>query len=318
METCNRIEDIGFTRQQRKIGKHQSLKQMNWENIKARFGLDKFSAKFGSADLVGFVNWTMLAYMSDIWAALLKEICPAMKGPRRKLFVDLADPEKRTEADIARARSILPLWSDPSAPEEQVREVSRAFAERQIERLWVVGSNETTAPLIEASYRRLLALLDGVLRERSYVMGARPGSADFGLYGQLTQLALFDPTPSALAHEHAPRVVAWTDRVDDLSGAWVSDGDWLSRADAPGALRPLLHEIGRVYAPFLLANAAALEKGAERVECRIDGEKWVQRPFPYQGRCLAALRQAHGELGSGDRAAVEAALAGTGCEALFE
>jgi len=36
----------------------------------------------------------MLTHMSDIWSAVLKEICPAMKGPRRKLFFDLADPRK--------------------------------------------------------------------------------------------------------------------------------------------------------------------------------------------------------------------------------
>src|ERR1041385_7439647 len=54
------------------LGKHQSLKQMNWENIQSRFGRDKFSARFGSADLVGFVNWTMLAHMSDIWSSVLK------------------------------------------------------------------------------------------------------------------------------------------------------------------------------------------------------------------------------------------------------
>ena len=89
------------------LGKHQSLKQMNWENIKARFGQDKFAAKFSSADLVGFVNWTMLTYMSDVWAAVLKEICPAMKDPRRKLFIDLADPEKRTKADILRALELV-------------------------------------------------------------------------------------------------------------------------------------------------------------------------------------------------------------------
>src|SRR5881275_1685051 len=41
------------------LGKHQSLKQMNWENICERFGRDKFSQAFCSADLVGFVNWTM-------------------------------------------------------------------------------------------------------------------------------------------------------------------------------------------------------------------------------------------------------------------
>ena len=89
------------------LGKHESLKQMNWENIKSRFGQDKFSAKFGSADLVGFVNWTMLAHMSDIWAAVLKEVCPGMKGPRRKLFIDLADPEKRTKGDIHHALELI-------------------------------------------------------------------------------------------------------------------------------------------------------------------------------------------------------------------
>ena len=89
------------------LGKHQSLKQMNWENIKSRFGKEKFAEKFGSANLVGFVNWTMLTYMSEIWSSVLKEICPGMKGPRRKLFIDLADPEKRTSEDILRALELI-------------------------------------------------------------------------------------------------------------------------------------------------------------------------------------------------------------------
>jgi len=89
------------------VGKHQSLKQMNWDNIKSRFGQDKFARLFGSADLVGFVNLTMLTYMSDIWSAVLKEICPTMTGARRKLFVDLADPEKRTREDISRALELI-------------------------------------------------------------------------------------------------------------------------------------------------------------------------------------------------------------------
>lgn len=89
------------------LGKHQSLKQMNWENIGSRFGHDKFAAKFASADLVGFVNWTMLTSMSAIWAAVLQDICPGMKGPRRKLFFDLADPEKRTSEDILKALDLI-------------------------------------------------------------------------------------------------------------------------------------------------------------------------------------------------------------------
>jgi sugar/nucleoside kinase (ribokinase family) len=38
---------------------------------------------------------------------VLKEICPVVKGPRRKLFVDLADPEKRTSEDILRALELI-------------------------------------------------------------------------------------------------------------------------------------------------------------------------------------------------------------------
>jgi fructose-1-phosphate kinase PfkB-like protein len=89
------------------FGKHESLKQMNWDNIKSRFGLDKFAGQFKSADLVGFVNWTMLTYMSEIWSAVLKEVCPAIQGPRRKLFIDLADPEKRTNKDILQALELI-------------------------------------------------------------------------------------------------------------------------------------------------------------------------------------------------------------------
>jgi sugar/nucleoside kinase (ribokinase family) len=93
------------------LGKHQSLKEMNWGNIKSRFGEDKFAGAFGSADLVGFVNWTMLTAMSDIWTSVLTDVCPRMKGSRRKLFVDLADPEKRTAADIAHALKLISAFS---------------------------------------------------------------------------------------------------------------------------------------------------------------------------------------------------------------
>ena len=148
-------------------------------------------------------------------------------------------------------------------------------------------------------------------------MGRRPGAADFGLFGQLTQLAGFDPTPAAIALEVAPRVVAWVDVVEDLSGLEPSDNDWRSRDDVPDTLRALLAEVGRVYVPFLLANADALERGAPRVECTVDGRQWVQRPFPYQGKCLRWLREGHEALAPDDRRAVDALLRGTGCERLF-
>jgi sugar/nucleoside kinase (ribokinase family) len=91
------------------LGKHQSLKQMTWDNIRKRFGLGAFAKRFGRADLVGFVNWTMLPHMSDVWAAIQKELCPKLPatGRRRILFVDLADPEKRLPEDVQRALKLI-------------------------------------------------------------------------------------------------------------------------------------------------------------------------------------------------------------------
>ena len=147
----------------------------------------------------------------------------------------------------------------------------------------------------------------------------RPGACDFALYGQLTQLVTFDPTPMAIARAEVPRVVAWVDVVEELSGLEPGDDDegWLAAGELPESLRGLLGEIGRVYVPFLLANARALEARAERVECTIDGKPWVQQPFPYQGKCLRALREGYAALAPGERSQVDAALRGTGCEVLF-
>jgi len=219
--------------------------------------------------------------------------------------------------DAARAAAILPRWSRTNHPEGQAVALGRLFSDRQIGRLGVVGSNETTAPVIEASYRRLLRLLDAHLIASRFVMGGRPGASDFGLFGQLTQLAAFDPTPAAIALEIAPRVVAWVDVVEDLSGLEPSDADWTSRESVPDTLRALLAEVGRVYVPFLIANAEALQRGAARVECTVDGRPWAQQPFPYQGKCLRWLREGHAALAPDDRRAVDALLRGTGCERLF-
>lgn len=219
--------------------------------------------------------------------------------------------------DVANAAAILPRWFRSDQPEAAAVAAGAMFAERQVGRLAVVGSNPVTAPVIEDSYRRLLHLLDAHLTGSRFLFGARPASADFALFGQLTQLVGFDPTPTALARRLAPRVVAWVDVVEDLSGLEPEDGDWTPRVAIPDTLRALLAEVGRVYAPFLLANADALARGAEQVACTIDGRPWTQRPFSYQGKCLAWLREGHAALAGDERRAVDAVLAGTGCEALF-
>ena len=218
-----------------------------------------------------------------------------------------ADP-----AGIAWARQQLAREINPSVPAAQLEFFARSFGDRQVGRRGVVGSSDATAPLIEAGYRRVLGLLDTLIASRRFLFGDRPSAADFGLYGQFVQLCHWDPTSRAIACAGAPRVVAWTVRLDDLSGWPAQDTQWLSREAALPALLPLLSEIGETYVPFLLANAAARAEGRDELECRIQGTRWTQKVFPYQVKCLAWLREHFAGLTAADQDWVRTALESTG------
>jgi hypothetical protein len=168
-----------------------------------------------------------------------------------------------------------------------------------------------------AGYGRLLAILRGHFETQRFVFGARPSAGDFALQGQLTQLVQVEPTSMALARAEAPRVMAWVDVVDDLSGIDVDDAGWVGRDALSDTFRQLFGEIGRTYAPFMVANAKAVEAGEEEVLCTLDGQRYWQRSFHYQRKCLGWLRQEYGLLEEADRRFVAGVLAGTGCEMLL-
>ncbi|MEO1169317.1 MAG: glutathione S-transferase C-terminal domain-containing protein [Pseudomonadota bacterium] len=221
------------------------------------------------------------------------------------------------DADAKNAGPLLIHWSEPTLPPDEAAKMADMFSKRQIDRLYVVGSNSVTAETIESSYVRLLDILDSLIEAQGYVLGGRPSSADFALYGQLTQLTIVDPTPAALAAEKSPRVRAWIDRIDDLSGLDVQADDWMDIEASHAALLPLLTEIGRVYAPFLLANAQAVMADTDDFETEIDGRPWSQPTFPYQAKCLQWIREAFAALSDEDQVRTRAILDGTGCEPLL-
>lgn len=221
------------------------------------------------------------------------------------------------DADIKMAGTILPLWQSIHMSDDQLQKMSAYISERQISRLYVVGSNDVTAPVIEDSYLRFLQIMDRLIQRQSFVLGNRPSSADFGLYAQLTQLAKFDPTPAALCMQVAPRVHAWTDLLDDQSGNPAAADDWMSVDDVQATLGELLTEIGRVYAPALLANAKAVQAGQAEMKTMIDGRTWQQPTFVYQAKCLQWINEEYQRLSGEHQQQVDDILANTGCEALL-
>lgn len=89
------------------LGKMFPLADVTWEAINRLGKRSVVESAMAEASLVGFVNWTMLPYMSDIWAAMQAEIFPKLQGPRRWMFFDLADPEKRPVEERRRALELI-------------------------------------------------------------------------------------------------------------------------------------------------------------------------------------------------------------------
>ena len=220
------------------------------------------------------------------------------------------------DADIA--GTILPLVDLAiNTPNELHSQYKEFIAKRQIDRLWVVGSNDETAELIDLSYKRFLKLMEEHLLVSPFLLGNKPSSSDFSFYGQLTQLVRFDPTPRKLAYEYSSRTVAWVDILEDLSGHDVENTSWTSLEESPDTLKNILKEVGKMYVPALLANADALIKGAEIWEAEIDGAMWKQKTFNYQGKCLAWIKEEFDALNKDDKLRVKEYLQGTGCEILL-
>ena len=90
-------------------------------------------------------------------------------------------------------------------------------------------------------------------------------------------------------------------------------------ADAPMApiVTALLAEIGRVYGPLLLANAAAAAAGETMFRITVDGLPYEQEVFKYQAKCLADLRARYGALAAPVRQRLDPALAAAGCLAFL-
>ena len=225
--------------------------------------------------------------------------------------------------DIDKAGNLLPVSRDLQLNSDQAQQSYDFITNRQITRRELVGSTELNQPIIEGSYVRLLELLTQLFATNDFLLGDRPGRGDFGIFGQLTQLAKWDPTPMAIAAKRAPKVINWVDRMDDASWLPVEgDQGWASLDALPQATTLLLSEIGRTYAPFMAANAHALVAGEDEVVCDItsvDGQSsatYRQGPFKYQAKCLQWLREAYQALSDIDRSRVDTVLAGTGCEPL--
>ncbi len=188
-----------------------------------------------------------------------------------------------------------------------VAQARAAVAERMTGRLGFVGSNRQTEPVIEASFAKALGLIEAHLASRPYLLGGRPAMADFGLWAQLYEAAT-DPTPGAIMRASAPNVMGWIQRMV----APRAEGGFEPLATLAPTLTPLLaQEVGALFLPWSVANAAAIGRGDKSFTMSLGGAEWTQEPQKYHARSLAEIRRkfAAAKAATG----LEPLLAATGC-----
>lgn len=91
------------------LGQMKCLDEVTLPRItEALGGPPALLALLASTDVVALVNWTMIPHMSAIFADLLDAVLPSLPpAPDRLFFFDLADPEKRSPADLLAALHLI-------------------------------------------------------------------------------------------------------------------------------------------------------------------------------------------------------------------
>jgi glutathione S-transferase len=195
----------------------------------------------------------------------------------------------------------------PKASEAELGAFAGQVRARMSDRVWFVGSNSQTAPLIEAGFKDMLALLDAHLASRPYLFGGRPAYGDFGLWGQFYELWT-DPTSGALIEGGATNVLNWVHRM-----LWPrAEGPFEPWAALAPTLVPILKtQVGGKFIPWTLANEKALAEGSPEFSTKLGDEVWIQKPQKYHARSLSMLRAKYAA--APDKAALDPVLESAGC-----
>jgi glutathione S-transferase len=224
---------------------------------------------------------------------------------------------------VAKARAdFAAVNGDPAA--------AQRFADRMGGSIGFLGVSPSSIPGIEAHTRELLDAMSAHLAVHPYLLGGRPSLADCAVMGPLYAHLYQDAVPSRLLRETAPLVCHWIQRCN------CPDPEERGEYAAPAALQPtmrrLLALIGGDAVPLLRDNLRAVEEWAATRPADSDepprmvgghattlrGAEVNRYTSPYGVWMVQRPLDAYRALSPAGRVAVDAYLAGTGCETLFQ
>lgn len=98
---------VEFTDGKLMLGQMRSLDEITFARLVEKMGEPALVQAFAAADLIALVNWTMIPNMTAIFSAIVDTVLPKLPARERLFFFDLADPEKRSRADLLAALEVI-------------------------------------------------------------------------------------------------------------------------------------------------------------------------------------------------------------------
>lgn len=83
-----------------------AVQGVTWERIVEIVGLERLRETVGSSALFGIVNWSLMGGVNGIWRGLIDHVLSEIPS-RPRVFIDLSDPAKRTDGDLAAGLALL-------------------------------------------------------------------------------------------------------------------------------------------------------------------------------------------------------------------
>jgi glutathione S-transferase len=211
------------------------------------------------------------------------------------------------EVDQISSAGRIARMRGPKASEQEHAGFAGQVRARMADRIWFVGSNDVTAPQIEAGFIDMLGLLDSHFAGRPYLFGGRPAFGDFGLWGQIYEMWT-DPTAGAIIGGSAPHVLDWVQRM-----LWPrAEGEFEAWSTLAPTLMPILKEqVGKQFLPWTCANEKALAEAKEEFSVTLADKLWTQKPQKYHARSLGMLRAKYTDVA--DKGTLDPVLEAAGC-----
>ena len=89
-----------------------AFSRLDWHFVQQKFSTDQLTELMNPCAMIALVDWCNLPLATDVWQGMLKDVVPNLDSAQeRQFFFDLADPSKKSEAEILQVLEVISGYS---------------------------------------------------------------------------------------------------------------------------------------------------------------------------------------------------------------